>query len=794
MKNSQTTLAALALSLLIAPPAEAQSMGSAAASALAGFGTAVAVADGVVFVGEGANVIRPGMVYVYQADANGVWAEAARLTAPDAVAGDGFGVSLAAEGDLLLVGQDGGEGGRVHVFRNGRGGWERTTELRPDDLPDGSGYGASLAVSSGVVAVGAVGVGEGAGRVYLFRRTSGGWEASGWVEAEEPRSGDGFGSAIDVDGTRMLVGAPGRSDEAGVALVFRQDPGTGEWSQEAVLEGRGAERGSGFGASVVLGAGTALVAAPGHQQAMGAVFDFGLDAVEGEWRERTRLLPFDGGRSARFGSAMAVGPGGVYVGAPGAGEAGTIYVLRRANGLWVGTDKLVSERVAAGGDFGASLAMGGSVAVVGATGEDFGAGAAVILTRTDGRWREVEKLKSEPESLAAVTGSEARCEAGEAAGMFECADVDLLSFLPVTDMGGDRGVRVNDIWGWTDPATDREYALVGRIDGTSFVDVTDPVNPRYLGDLPMTRGSNAAVWRDIKVYANHALVVADGAGQHGMQVFDLTRLRNVREPVTFDEDAYYDRIASAHNVVVDTASGFAFAVGARGGGETCGGGLHMIDVRSPKSPTFAGCFADAQTGRASTGYTHDAQCVTYQGPDEDFRGREICLGANETALSIADVTDKGAPVALARATYPNVGYAHQGWLTEDQRYFFMNDELDELQGKTPRTRTLIWDVSELRDPLLVGEYLGTTPATDHNLYIRGTLMYQSNYQAGLQIIDISDPENPRQVGHFDTAPFAEPVPGFGGSWSNYPYFPSGIIVVTSGNEGLFVLRRRGPIS
>jgi choice-of-anchor B domain-containing protein len=255
-------------------------------------------------------------------------------------------------------------------------------------------------------------------------------------------------------------------------------------------------------------------------------------------------------------------------------------------------------------------------------------------------------------------------------------------------------------------------------------------------------------------------------------------------------DAHYRNINSAHNIVINEETGFAYSVGSSSGGETCGGGLHMIDIRDPKSPKFAGCFADPQTGRASTGYSHDAQCVTYSGPDSTYRGREICMGANETALSIADVTDKANPKALSRASYPNVGYSHQGWLTPDQQYFYMNDELDEIQGSTPRTRTIIWDVTDLDDPQLVGEFLGNTEATDHNLYIRDNLMYQSHYQAGLRIVDISDPRNPVEIGYFDTVPYGTNTPGFGGSWSNYPFFKSGTIIVTSGNEGLFLLKKR----
>jgi choice-of-anchor B domain-containing protein len=259
--------------------------------------------------------------------------------------------------------------------------------------------------------------------------------------------------------------------------------------------------------------------------------------------------------------------------------------------------------------------------------------------------------------------------------------------------------------------------------------------------------------------------------------------------MTFEQDAIYERIASAHNIVINEDTGFAYAVGVNSGGETCGGGLHMINIQDPLTPLFAGCFQDMSTGNQNTGYSHDAQCINYNGPDEEHRGQEICFGANETALSIADVTDKAAPVALSMASYPNVGYTHQGWIDEEHEYFYMNDETDETGGQVERTRTLVWDIKDLDDPVLVKEYFADNTASDHNLYIRGDLMYQSNYVSGLRIVDISDRENPELVGYFDTVPWSPDAPGFDGSWSNYPYFESGIIVVSSGAEGMFILRK-----
>jgi choice-of-anchor B domain-containing protein len=370
--------------------------------------------------------------------------------------------------------------------------------------------------------------------------------------------------------------------------------------------------------------------------------------------------------------------------------------------------------------------------------------------------------------------------------------VDLLAFLPIQQIGGKRGIRLNDVWGWTDPVTGKEWALVGRMDGTSFIDLSDPSNPVFAADLPMTEGARANTWRDIKVYRDHAYIVADGAGQHGIQVVDLTRLRTLqaaRMPVTLTPDTIYTQIASAHNIVINEETGFAYSVGSSSGGTTCGGGLHMVDIREPKQPKFAGCFQDTETGNQRTGYSHDAQCVTYRGPDESYRGREICFGSNETMLSIADVTSKDSTIAISRAAYPNVGYAHQGWLDEQHEFFYMNDEGDEVSGTVPTTRTLVWDVRDLDDPVLAKEYFSPVPASDHNLYIVGNLMYESNYASGLRIIDISDRTEPKEVGFFDTNLGAD-APGFVGSWSNYPFFASGTIVVTSIGEGVFFLRKK----
>ncbi|MFT5142551.1 MAG: choice-of-anchor B domain-containing protein [Rhodothermales bacterium] len=390
------------------------------------------------------------------------------------------------------------------------------------------------------------------------------------------------------------------------------------------------------------------------------------------------------------------------------------------------------------------------------------------------------------EAQQSVGSLRTACLGGVASG-YSCDAVDLLAHLSVEELDT-RSAEALDIWGWTDPDTGSEYVVLGMDDRTAFVDISEAEFPRVVGTLRHS-GAGPSPWRDVKVYANHAFVVSDRAGLHGLQVFDLTQLRNhAGRPAEFEMTAHYTGFGSAHNIVINETTGFAYAVGSSGGND-CGGGLHMINIQIPGIPRFVGCFAHEGTGRSGSGYTHDAQCVEYHGPDLDHAGKEICFGSNETAVSIADVSVKGQPVALAKAEYPGVAYAHQGWLTEDQRYFILGDELDETRGEA--ARSLIFDVSDLDDPVFASEYLATTLSIDHNLYVRGDFAYQANYTSGLRILDVSDPTAPVEVGFFDTTPNRSGL-GFAGTWSSYPYFESGVIAVSSIDEGLFILQPTHP--
>jgi len=364
------------------------------------------------------------------------------------------------------------------------------------------------------------------------------------------------------------------------------------------------------------------------------------------------------------------------------------------------------------------------------------------------------------------------CSNGYVAG-YPCENIDLWAFVPFSDMGG--GWVANDIWGWVDPNSNREFALVGKNTGTAFVEITDPANPVYLGDLPTH--TNNSTWRDIKVFNNHAFIVSE-AGGHGMQVFNLMQLLTVTSPQTFDESAHYDGFGHSHNVAINEESGFAYSVG----DNTFSGGLHIVDINNPLNPVLAGGFGD-------DGYTHDCQAVIYHGPDTNFQGKEIVFASNEDNFAIIDADDKTDINLISSTTYDEAAYTHQCWLSPDHKYLFFGDELDETGGLTTNTRTYVYDVSDLSAPVQVMMYHGPTTAIDHNLYTQGNLMFQSNYRSGLRIVDFGGIDNQNLVerAYFDCYPTND-NPNFNGAWSNYPYFPSGNVVVTGIDEGFFIVR------
>jgi len=378
-----------------------------------------------------------------------------------------------------------------------------------------------------------------------------------------------------------------------------------------------------------------------------------------------------------------------------------------------------------------------------------------------------------PKAVAPITAAAATCTNGSAGG-YPCRNIDLQSVLPLSSMGGGSG---SGGWGWTDSTTGREYAIAARTNGTSFVDISDPTAPVYLGNLPTATGTSQ--WRELNVYNNTAYIVSDNNGTHGLQVFDLTRLRGVTNPpVTFTADFRDTSFSRAHTVTVNYQTGHLYL----NGSNTCSGGPRVYNLANRLQPAFVGCVS-------ADGYTHDSQATVYQGPDTRYQGKDVVVASNEDTLTVWDVSDKTSPVMLSRKTYSGRGYTHQGWFTADHRYFLLDDETDETSFGH-NTKTYVWNMSDLTNPVMIGTFLGPTTATDHNQYVKGNYSFQSNYRAGLRILDLTNiatPSSLTEAAYFDVVPSSNSA-GYAGTWNNYPYYPSGNVAVFTIEGGLFVVK------
>jgi len=351
-----------------------------------------------------------------------------------------------------------------------------------------------------------------------------------------------------------------------------------------------------------------------------------------------------------------------------------------------------------------------------------------------------------------------------APAQFASENVDLLAQVPLSAFPSNPA-NGNDCWGYVSPSG-REYALMGLSDALAVVEITDPTNPVIIGSV----GHSASLWADVKVYGEYCYVSNEEGG--GLDVIDLSGVDQGQ--VSLVRRVTTSGLRTAHNVVIDEESGYLYLCGPN----INGGDLVAFDLSDPSNPVLAGTWNGA--------YSHDAQVVTYA--DGPFAGREIAFACSENrGLDVVDVTDKSNMFLVARRSYANVRYCHQGWLSEDRRYFYVNDELDELDGVVTTTRTIVFDVSDIENPVVVGEFTSGERSSDHNLYVHEGIIYEANYTSGLRIFDANDdPTAPFEVGYFDTYPGSN-GPGFEGAWSVYPFFPSGTVIVSDINRGLFVL-------
>lgn len=428
-----------------------------------------------------------------------------------------------------------------------------------------------------------------------------------------------------------------------------------------------------------------------------------------------------------------------------------------------------------------------------------------LLGHPEGSELEVKRLRQTGKGMPSVRGP-----------FPDTSGMEFLGQLTREELGVERLVFtgagfLSDIWGWTSPDTGDEYAIVGTSSGTAFARITDPAKPEFLGIIPTTNPDTILnFWWDIKTYNDHAYITTEVIGA-GVAIFDLTQLDTLG-PVTpgapesiLVANARYSSngYLSAHNISINEDTGFAYLTGVRKDltvdpdfGPR--GGMVILDLSNSLAPT--------EVATVTGVHTHDAQVVSYHGPDADHGGEEIAVVFNgfEERFVIYDVTNKADIQEISEGTYPGASFTHQGWLTEDHRFLLLGDEEDELFGlRDPQNpdlpdtaRTYFFDFSDLDNPVFTGFFDSPAASIDHNLYVKGERVYQANYTAGIRVLDISDIANGAvtEAAHMDTEPrlpnnnMNHNINIFVGPWGVYPFFESGSIIASDGLNGLIIAR------
>ncbi|MDP7591654.1 MAG: choice-of-anchor B family protein [Litorilituus sp.] len=392
------------------------------------------------------------------------------------------------------------------------------------------------------------------------------------------------------------------------------------------------------------------------------------------------------------------------------------------------------------------------------------------------------------------------------AGIFDCENVDLMAHLPLTKMSSKPSAG-SDIWGHVDLNTGNEYAIMGLYDGVIIVDVTDPSNPLEVGTID---GVNSS-WRDVKVYQYYdetinlwqayAYATTEGSNTGATDYVAIIDLNNLPNNVSLVKKSKI--VTTAHNVYISNVD-------------------HSLNIKLPnQTPTLQLVGANSRSGafqsfalddptsltqNSSTsygsGYTHDGASLVI----DDQRASTDCgvsygsctifIDFNEKEMKLWNITEPGNANQLSSIGYDDVEkvnqYVHSGWGTEDKQFVFLHDEFDEYRGGL-NTTVRIFSIEDLNTPIQIGQWTGPTQAIDHNGFVRGNRYYMSNYERGLTILDITDPATPTEVGFFDTYTPAN-SPSFNGAWGVYPFLPSGNILVSDINSGLYILKDNAKVS
>jgi choice-of-anchor B domain-containing protein len=331
----------------------------------------------------------------------------------------------------------------------------------------------------------------------------------------------------------------------------------------------------------------------------------------------------------------------------------------------------------------------------------------------------------------------------------------------------------NEVWGLA--VNDHEFAVIGTTFGTHIIDVTDPTNPEEIFAIEGGTTGGAIIHRDFHDYKGYLYSIADEGSNTGLQIIDITQLPDAIE-IAYDNSSLFSR---SHNIFIDESRDRLYSL-ISNGDDLSFAPMRIFDITNPIDPVLLGTYNSFNQYTFSQ--VHDA----YVQNDTAY------LNLGPRGFAIVDFENVDTPNVisiLSPAEYPQAGYNHSGWLSEDGDYYYMADETFGSDMK-------VLDLTNLPDIEIptVFNAESTDVTIPHNQIVKGDKLYVSYYFDGLQVFDITDPINPIREMYYPTSKFPPTNGLYRGAWGVYPLLPSGNILVSDMQEGLFVIDGELPVT
>lgn len=326
------------------------------------------------------------------------------------------------------------------------------------------------------------------------------------------------------------------------------------------------------------------------------------------------------------------------------------------------------------------------------------------------------------------------------------------------------GIRYQSCWGWVHPTTLHEYGVIGSTAGTYIIDVTDPANLIQSDYIPHRQTD--AIWHEYKTFGNYLYIISDDGGNNSLQIADLSTLPDSAN-VIYDSNSIFTH---SHTLFIDGSKLYVASVSAVGN-------FSSMNVYSLANPALPSLLRRLDDDFPAIGSVHDmfvSNDTVYASCGYDglyiFHYDEIL----NQFVNLGSLTN-----------FPTSRYNHSSDLSPDHQILYMCDEVPDGMPFS------IVDVSDISNPTVLSTMSTNPGCTPHNPYVEGDLLYMAAYQDGLYVYDISVPASPVQIGYFDTHPQnptgTYPSPAYQGCWAAYTKLPSGNILASDMQLGLFVL-------